>query len=157
VLLPAIGEACRGRVAAYIFVDASIPRDGASRLDLFGDEDAVRHFREAATDDLLPTWTEDDLRDAIPDPDLRRRFVEELRPLPLAVYEEPIPVFEGWPDAPCAYLSFTPTSAYKDAVALARRQGWAYTKLAGGHFHMLVDPPAVADALLGFARQLRAQ
>jgi hypothetical protein len=156
VLLPAIGEACKGRVAAYVFVDASIPRARASRLDLFGSEVEVRQFSEAATDGLLPTWTEEDLREAIPAPDLRRRFVQELRPLPLAVYEEPIPVFEGWPDAPCAYLSFSPASAYKDAIALARRQGWAYTELVGGHFHLLVDPPAVAGALLGFARQLRA-
>ena len=30
----------------------------------------------------------------------------------------------------------------------AQQAGWAYTQLKGGHFHMLVDPQAVAEALL---------
>ena len=46
-------------------------------------------------------WTGDELRDAIPDDATRRAFVAELHargPLPLAVYEEPLPVFDGWPE-----------------------------------------------------------
>ena len=72
--------------------------------------------------------------------------MEELKPLPLAVYEELIPVFEGWPDAPCAYLKFTPT--YEDFAKQARREGWQCAEMTGEHFHMLVDPAGVAAALL---------
>src|SRR5207248_8072000 len=127
-----------------------IHRDGASRLDLFPDRDGAEQFRQAAVDGLLPTWSEEDLREDIPDDSLRRRFVAELRPLPLAVYEEPIPVFSGWPDAPCGYLRFTQTDprAYEEAAQFARHEGWAYTEMQGGHFHMLVDPPGVAEALV---------
>lgn len=150
VLLPAIRQALRCPVAAYLFVEAGIPRNGASRLDLFPDQEGAARFRQVAVDGLLPTWSEADLREAIPDNTLRQRFVSELRPLPLAVYEEPIPTFDGWPDAPCGYLRFTTTSpeAYEESVRLARSEGWAYTEIDGGHFHMLVDPLAVASALV---------
>jgi hypothetical protein len=108
--------------------------------------EAVRQFSQAAVTGLLPTWGEEDLRDDLPNAELRRRFVAELRPLPVAVYEEPLPVFVGWPDAPCAYLHFS--SFYESPAAWAQQAGWAYTQLKGGHFHMLVDPLAVAEALL---------
>ncbi len=73
-------------------------------------------------------------------------FMAELRPLPLAVYEEPLPVFEGWPDAPCGYLRFSP--AYEVPAERAKREGWECAEFDGGHFHMLNDPSAVADALV---------
>jgi hypothetical protein len=154
VLLPAIGEANRGRVAGYIFVDAIVPEDGASRLDLFSSPEEVSRFREAAAGGLLPTWSADDLQEVIPNGDIRRDFAAELEPLPLAVYEEPIRVFEGWPDAPCGFLSFSRSTAYDDAIVLAKGRGWAYTELDGAHFHMLVDPAAVAGALLHLASRM---
>ena len=156
MLLPAIREVANRPVAAYIFVDTGIPQDGMSRLDLFSDSEEVARFRQAATDGLLPTWIDEDLREVIPNEEVRRRFVSELRPVPLAVYEEPLPVFEGWPDAPCAYLRFTgtPAAAYEEAVQRAQRERWPYAALDGGHFHMLVDPVVVADALVHLAGQM---
>jgi len=155
MLLPAIRQLTRRPVAAYLFVDAGIPEDGKSRLDLFEDPQAAELFRRAAVGGLLPTWKEEDLRAAIPDHERRQRFVAELRPLPLAVYEEPIPVFEGWPDAPCGYVRFGANPAYDAPAERARRAGWPYRELAGAHFHMLVDPAAVAGALLDLVEQLR--
>src|SRR5262245_29064724 len=38
-LLPSIGEATNQQIAGYIFVDAGIPTDGATRLDAFATED----------------------------------------------------------------------------------------------------------------------
>ena len=151
-LLPAIRQMIPHHVAAYIFADAGIPANGASRLDLFESPEAANQFRQAAPDGLLPIWSDEDLREVIPDAGLRRRFVAELRPLPLAVYEEPIPVFDGWPDAPCGYLLFSPV--YATLAARARRDGWAYRELDAGHFHMLVDPKAVANALVELVEQM---
>ncbi|MFL5734893.1 MAG: alpha/beta hydrolase [Chloroflexia bacterium] len=151
MLLPAVWAMSGRPVAAYIFVDAGIPRDGMSRLDFFGVEEAAE-FRAAAEDGLLPTWSEEDLREMIPDTETRRRFVGELRPLPLAVYEEPIPVFNGWPDAPSGYLQFSRT--YDAPASEAREAGWAYRQLVGGHFHMLAEPSAVADALVGLIQEM---
>jgi hypothetical protein len=154
-LLPAIRQALGRDVAGYLFVDAAIPEDGKSRLDLFESGEAARALRHAAVDGVLPVWGEEDLRGAIPDDGLRRAFVAELRPVPLAVYEEPIPVFAGWPDAPCGYLRFGFNPAYEAAYQRARDAGWPEIRLEGSHFHMMVEPVAVADALLALVEQLR--
>jgi hypothetical protein len=145
-LLPTIGRAVSPRVAAYVFVDAGIPHDGETRL---GNGPFAVYIHEIyASGGRFPSWTDDDHRELIPDAERRRRVVAELRPPPLVFWEEPIPVFAEWPDAPCGFLRFTPNPAYDDAAAEARRRGWACAELTGGHFHMLVDPPSVADALL---------
>jgi len=156
MLLPVARQALGQPVEGYIFVDAGIPEDGKSRLDLFESATAAEQFRQKAFNGLLPTWRSSDLAEVIPDADLRRLFVTELRPLPLAVYEEPIPVFPSWPDAPCGYIRFGANPAYTAAAAHARAAGWASTELNGAHFHMLVDPLAVTHALLALAERMRA-
>jgi hypothetical protein len=152
MLLPAARQVTGRPVAAYLFVDAMLPEDMKSRLDLFGSPEAAARFRQGAKNGRLPVWTDEDLREEIPDDALRRRFVGELRPLPLAVYEEPIPVFPGWPDAPCGYLQFTPT--YDIGKKRAEASGWAYARMDGGHFHMLADPQAVTEALIKMVEQM---
>lgn len=145
-LLPAIGQAARRPVAAYVFVDAGIPKDGESRLD---NGPFAAYLQELyAGGGRYPNWSDEDLRDLVPDAEWRRQVLAELRPPPLAFWEEPIPVVAGWPDAPCAYLRFVPNPAYDAAVAEAQSRGWAYAELTGGHFHPLVDPVAVADEVL---------
>ena len=147
-LLPAIGQSTGHRVAAYIFVDAGLPLDGMSRLDEMAvtAPELAEHLRAHLTaGGRFPTWSEEDLRDVVPDERLRRRLLAELQPRPLAFFAEPIPGFAQGPDAPCAYLQFGTT--YAAAGERAQRDGWPYRQLAGGHFHMLVDPAAVAAAL----------
>jgi len=154
MLLPAIRQIIEQPVAAYIFVDAGLPEDGKSRLDLFGNVEASQRFRQAAKDGFLPTWSDEELRDVIPADEPRRRLVAELRPVSLAVYEEPIPVFNGWPDAPCAYLRFGANPAYEVPAERARQDGWECIELQGEHFHMLIDPSAVTEALIELCKRM---
>ena len=149
MLLPSIREVADRPVSGYIFVDAGIPQDGKSRLDRF-DHEAAEQFRRSALNGLLPTWTDADLAEVIPDDQRRARFVADLKPLPLAVYEEPIAVLEGWPDAPCAFVAFISAGeyVYDGSLRHAQQQGWPCAKMEGMHFHMLVDPVGVADVLL---------
>ena len=77
---------------------------------------------------------------------LRRQMVAELRPRGLDFFTEPIPVFEGWPDASCIYIKFSPPYGYP--AIQARQAGWPTYELEAGHFHMLVDPVAVADLMM---------
>jgi hypothetical protein len=154
-LLPAIGQEMDHPVAAYVFVDAGIPADGMSRLDLMETEDPAfaRHLRQQlAAGERFPSWTDADLAPILPEPRLRRHLIAELQPRSLAFFAEPIPVAAGWPGAPCGYLTFSP--AYAVPAQRAREAGWGYREIAAGHFHMLVDPPAVAAALLDLARQV---
>ena len=148
-LLPAIRKAIPNPVAAYVFVDAGIPREGATRLDLMKSEDpawAAQFQAELEGGSRFPNWSMDDLQEIIPDALLRRQMVAEIRPRGLDFFSEPIPVFEGWPDAPCAFIQFSPP--YDKPAGVARQAGWIVEVLKAGHFHMLVDPQAVADSIV---------
>ena len=148
-LLPAIRAELANQVNAYVFVDAGIPRDGATRLDLMRSEDSVwaMQFQEYLENGgRFPNWSSEDLREIIPDENLRNRLVDEINPRALKFFTEPIPVFEGWPDAPCVYILFS--EPYKSAAVQARESGWQTYELESGHFHMLVDPKAVTGLLI---------
>jgi hypothetical protein len=151
VLLPAIRQQSGRPVAAYLFVDAGLP-EGGPRLG--GGEWAERLRALYAAGGRFPDWTDADLEPVVPDPAARRQLLADLRPPPLAFWEEAIPVPPDWPDAACAYLRFPPNPAYDAAAERARQLGWPYAEIAGGHFHMVVDPPAVAAALLDLARRM---
>ena len=152
-ILPAIRVEADRPVAGYVFVDAGLPENGQPRL---GAGDFAQQLRELyARGERFPNWTDEHLRAVVPDPASRRALLAELRPQPWAFWEEPIPVFAGWPDAPCAYLRFAPNPAYDAAAAEARRRGWPCLELAGGHFHMLVDADAVTGALVEVVRRMR--
>ena len=148
-LLPAIRQSLANPVHAYVFVDAGIPRDQASRLDLMKSEDPewARQFQEElAQGERFPTWSFDDLQEVIPDEELRRKMVDEIRPRGLDFFSEPIPVFDGWPDAPCIYIQCS--AAYEQPAGQARKAGWPTYTLEAGHFHMVVDPAVVSDRII---------
>lgn len=153
-LLPQIGaarRAAREPVAGYVFLDAGVPHGrGATRASLLRGED------EAAADDLdpllaaggtFPTWTDDDLRDLVPDDAPRAALVASLRPRGSDFFTETLPFPGDWPDAPCGLLRLSPS--YAGPARVARSRGWPVLEreLAGGHFAACADPGAVADAL----------
>jgi pimeloyl-ACP methyl ester carboxylesterase len=148
-LLPALRQAVPHPVASYVFVDAGIPRNGASYLDLLATElpDQVAALRQMLqAGERFPNWNEAMLHPLIPDPERLRSMLAELHPRPLAFFAAPIPVFPTWPDAPCYYLQLS--AAYETSAAQARHRGWASSAIKAGHFHMLVEPVAVTDAIV---------
>ena len=154
-LLPAIRERVPHPIAGYIFVDAGLPRDGMSRLAEIEEsipEDAVVVREHLEAGDRFPLWTDEELRDLVPDVQRRHDLLAELSPRPLAFFTEPIPVFAGWPDAPCAYIKLS--DGYGRAAEAAQRAGWACSAIDAGHFHMLVDPVKIAALLLAHAESM---
>lgn len=154
--LPAIAEAASVRSEAYVFVDAALPgADGSSRLDRFTRDEATE-FRRQAVDGALPRWGDDWPESVwaylIPDSALRERFRAELRPTPMALYEERLPLPADWPDAPCAYVRFS--DVYQPEADLALARGWVVRTMAGTHLHMLTEPNAVASVLADLADEL---
>jgi len=148
-LLGAVASAVRQPIAAHLFVDAGLPGADASRLDAIEAENPefAAELRAAlAAGQRFPTWTEVDLRELVPDPHRRRALLDELRPRGADYWTEELPTVSGWPNAPCGYLQFSPP--YRTAAERARRAGWPTRHLPAGHFHQLVDPCAVADALV---------
>jgi Alpha/beta hydrolase family len=153
--LPVIRQSLPNRVVAYVFVDARLPVRNASLFDA-SSEDMAGHQRALAKDGWLPPWSdwfgEEAVRQVIPDEEMRRRFLSELRPIPLRLFEETIPVFAGWPDAPCGYIQFS--EVYEPEAEQARANGWPVIRVEGEHLHMLVAPDAAADAILALVAQL---
>lgn len=161
-LLPQLGftqRAARRGVRGYVFLDAGIPAPRpSSRLDLLAAEDA------AMADDLeallgaggrFPPWTDDDLRELIPDDAVRAAVVASLRPRGRDFFTEVLPFPTGdveWPDAPCGLLQTSP--AYDATARSARSRGWPVVERDGGHFASCVDPHGVARDLLALVEKL---
>lgn len=151
-LLPALVARLRsaGRpVAACLFVDAALPHPGRSRLASVHPSFRGR-LAGLAHDGVLPPWSEWFERRVIdalvPEPAPRGQLLAELRPVPVALLEEPLPEVPGWPDVPCAYLRLS--RAYDGEEADAARMGWPVGALDDNHLLTVVDPEGVADALL---------
>ncbi len=102
--------------------------------------------KELERGERFPTWSFDDLQEVIPDQAPRRQMIAELQPRGLDFFTEPIPVFDGWPDATCIYIQFS--DPYRQPAAQARQASWPTYELRAGHFHMLVDPKIVTDFIV---------
>lgn len=149
-LLPAIGARCEA--AGYVFVDAGLPAGGRTRMEMLEAEEPalasqLRTLLEAGG--AYPAWTLFDLEAHVPDGLLRHQLVHGLRPRRAPFWDEPIDVPDGWPDAPVSYLRLS--EGYESSAAEAERRGWPVRRLVAGHFHMLVDPAAVAEAIVALA------
>jgi hypothetical protein len=150
-LLGAVGiglRACGRPAGGYLFCDAGLPLDGASRLELLAAEDlemAAGFRAELERGGRFPEWSDRDLEPLVPDPVARAALVGSLRPRGLEFFSEPLPPSPGWPDAPCGFLRLS--AAYDVWREQAAARGWPTTGLDAGHFHPLVDPDGVAAAL----------
>ncbi len=143
-LLPLVAE--QRDVAGMLFVDA-FPSQRVPVRDVLSTRPAPNGRG------LVPAWADDEtLRDLIPDEGLRRRCVAEMAGLPEEYFTEVIPEPTNAAVA-CGLLLFS--EAYRVAAEDMRRLEAPVREIRGGHFHMLVDPVGVADAIIGLAREIR--
>ena len=147
LFIPVAVEAARRPVAGCLFVDAALPsRDGPSPV---APPAFMEFLRPKAGDGLLPQWTawwdDADVASLFPDPRTRALVTAEQPRLPLAYYEQTVPVPAGWDDRPCGYLLFGPP--YEETAQDARERGWTVAHEPGQHLHQLVDPDAVAGRI----------
>ena len=136
------------RVVGCVFVDAALP--GTTGQTPTAPPALVDHLRPlAGPDGLLPGWThwwaEGDLAPLFPSARVRAEVEAEQARLPLSYLDATVPT-PAWADLACAYLAFGAT--YDAEVARARAAGWPVEVLDGRHLHQLVDPTAVAAAIL---------
>jgi hypothetical protein len=149
VFVPVIVRGLARPVACSVFADATVPAAGG-HTPVAGDQFLPFLRGLAGPDGRLPRWTdwwdEREVAPLFPSPQARAVITAEQPRLPLAYYQERVPAPAGWADHPCAYLLFSP--GYRDQAAQARRRGWPVHSLPGEHLHQIVDPQAVARALL---------
>ena len=124
----------------------------------------VPFLRAKVVDGILPRWSdwweEEEVASLYPDQETRGALTAEEPRLPLAYYEQTIPVPGGWDRRPCAYLWFGPP--YDETAKLAGdratilKTGAAMRVLShGGSNAIAVAPSRSADhhALLWGAPQ----
>jgi hypothetical protein len=141
VLMPLVVD--RVGAGAAVFVDAILPGPTSDRF---------RDFLASlpVEDGRLPRWSDwwpsEVMAEAVPDPDLRARLLADLPRLPVAFYDEQVPVPASWPPPRVGYLRLSP--AYGAEAAEARRQGWRTRERDGGHLDNAVHPADVAAEVL---------
>lgn len=152
-LLPQIAfgrQASGSPVAAYVFVDAELPRTlkSANRLELLESNDPVSSAalaQQLADGVRVPDWTDVDLRDQLPDATERALLLAGLRPRGMDFFTEPLPVPEDWPDAPCAYLQLS--DAYAAAARTAELRSWRVHCQDTHHLWLMSHPTEFAAVL----------
>jgi hypothetical protein len=158
LFLPLIVEASARPVTGCLFVDAALPaRKGPTAV---ASAELLEFLRAElpVTAGRLPQWTSwyDEADVAPMFADLRTRVVvtAEQPRLPLAYYEQEVPVPDGWDRVPCGYLLFGPP--YDEPAREAHDRGWEVGEIPGRHLHQIVDPEAVTRYLLGVRQRWTA-
>ncbi|HTJ69994.1 MAG TPA: hypothetical protein VL551_20835 [Actinospica sp.] len=154
LFLPKIRAGVKQRVIGSVFVDALIPaRRGATPVT---SPEMLEFLRPKAVDGELPRWTDwwdaADVAALFPDEETGRLIVAEQPRLPLAYFEQEIPVPDGWADHPCSYLLFS--SPYEELATEAHDRGWHVAHLPGDHLNQVVDPEGTARHLVELSRRL---
>ena len=151
------GAAEAGADAAVVFADAGLPpEDGPGQVL---EEEFLPFVRELSDGGLVPPWPQwwpaAELDPLFPDQATRERVSAEAAPLPLVFFEEALPPRPpGWQSCRCAFLRFS--EGYLEPARQAAARGWPVRDLPGEHLHMLMDPAAVAAAIVGLTGPLLA-
>jgi len=152
-LMPVVGAHLDATIDAYVFVDAGVPPLGGTTTA--ASESLLAVLQGLVDKGNLPRWSAwwgpGTMEKLVPDPTRRAAIEAELPRMPLSYFTESIPVPVGWPDTPSAYLQFS--EPYGDDAATAAAHGWPVHRINGRHLHLVVDPDAVAEAVVALAQQ----
>jgi hypothetical protein len=152
-----------GRYAAHVagdlptvHVDAALPDRSGTPVPL-APESLLAELTAMSEDGLLPPWTrwwpEEAIDAVVPDPAWLARIRAAERRMPLSYFRFRLGAPTGWADRSQAYLAFGDT--YADETRFALERGWPVEVLRGArHLHQLLDPEAVAAAVLRLAAHL---
>jgi hypothetical protein len=152
LLLPAVTKVFGDEVRAIVLVDAQVPpAHGTTRLA----PPDFRAFLErlAGPDGWLPRWSqwwgEGAMEHLVPDDAERAELEADIEPLPLAYFDEEVPVPAGWDDRRVEYLLLSPACEADADVAASR--GWPVERIDGQHLDIATQPDRVASLLAAVA------
>ncbi|HEY3733553.1 MAG TPA: alpha/beta hydrolase [Streptosporangiaceae bacterium] len=157
-LAPYLADAIPARGMTVVFADAGLPpQSGPATVT---DTAFLPALRDLANEGMVPPWPQwwpaDVVSALFPDEQAQRQVAGEATPLPLAFFAEQLPPLpEGWPSRRCAYLRFS--EGYLGPAREARDRGWPVRELSGEHLHMIVEPAAVASAIVDLAAEATVQ
>ncbi len=133
--------------AALVFVDAAVPPEsGAAELMPDG---MLAELRALATDGVLPPWSDwfgpGVMQELIPDDEMRAAVCAELPMIPVAYFEDPVPMPNGWAGIPCGYLLLS--QAYAADADEAEARSWPVVRRMGAHLDIVTRPREIAAAI----------
>ncbi len=99
--------------------------------------------------DYLPPWHRwwgSMILDMVPSEDIRKRVFSEAKPVPRALFDQPIEV-PALPDT-VRWAFLATGKMYEPSYEQAKAAGWPVARLDGEHLHIVVDPVTVAGILL---------
>jgi pimeloyl-ACP methyl ester carboxylesterase len=139
------------RLRQLIYLDAYLPDEGQSELDLWPEAMRAEILADAeALHGLRPPPSAAFL--GISDSALAEWVNARLTPQPLATYTEPVPYGNAQSAAlPRVYIACTAgatTGLFGPFAEKARAKGWNVPEIATGHDAMLTAPRELADLLL---------
>jgi hypothetical protein len=152
-LLPSLGK--KLGVQGYIFVDAVLVFNPATRLALMRSEDIefaqeFEQFLQAGG--KFPNWKDEDLKTLIPDDKLRQELLADMHPRSLSFFTEQIEVPASWNTKPCAYIQLSPS--YDSYSSQAESIDWTVVRRNTHHFEMVTQPEAIANLLVSVGQKL---
>ena len=142
-----VADRARDRVARIIYLDAFVPEDGQSLMDLVSPEgrDSMKAASHAGDGWRIPA------RGLPPDtPEGERAWAAARRVAhPIAAFEEPLRL-SGVPLPPRAYIycqRTDPDDRFGPFAARARRDGWPYAEIDSSHNPHITAPTELGAVL----------
>ena len=144
-----VADRARDRIAQLVYLDAFVPQDGESQLDLLPPE-RRQQMREAAerTGDgwrVPPNPIPPDTSAADAAWIAARRLPQSLR-----CFEMPLRLRNGELTLPRSYVycrRCTPGDVFRPFAERARRDGWGYCEIDASHSPHVTAPDLLADVL----------
>lgn len=142
------------RLARLVYLDAYIPFEGESEMDLWPPEELARVQAEIAKGGKFRPLPPDLSFFGITDTKMAEWVQKRLTPHPLSTYTDPPPA--GNPESvsiPRTFIHCTKEPALFNVFASrARTLGWKVYELAAGHSANLTHPKELTDILLRIAK-----
>jgi pimeloyl-ACP methyl ester carboxylesterase len=156
LVVAGVAERVPERIRTLVFLDAALPHEGKSMLDLLPPERRAtveRLAREEGGGYLVPASLV--LDTGIADAAERAAYLARMSAHPLPALQQPVRLAGRWRAVPRkAYVLATlqPTHHFVDYHAWAAREpGWSAHELASNHFPMTTMPHETADLLMALA------
>jgi pimeloyl-ACP methyl ester carboxylesterase len=143
------------RLKVLVYLDAYVPDDGQSELDLWPEDmrAAIQADAESSRG-LRPPPSAAFL--GITDPEMAEWVTARVTPHPMSTYTQPVPPGNAKSAAlPRVFIHCTAgptTPLFATFAAKARTSGWAVREIPSGHNAMLTAPHEVAELLIEAAR-----
>jgi pimeloyl-ACP methyl ester carboxylesterase len=156
LVISGVADRMPERIASLIYLDAALPQEGKSMLDLVPPERRAtveRLAREEGDGDRVPTSLV--LDTGIEDAGERAAYLGRMSPHPLRSLTQPVRLTGRWREVPnkvYVLASLKPTHHFIDYHRWASREpGWSAREIASNHFPMTTMPDETAALLLDAA------